>query len=254
MNEIKAGHGYRSGRPIGVESGPCQNENCDGTIITLRINTDIKGFETSTEKVCNICGRIYPMSSQIIGKPPIKYEMNKWNTHNEWKTAMMQSQKGPDIDEGIDNHLEASCNYNGDRPNKKDLEGVYFSFNSRYVNKNYENELKVIEKRLNNTNASKNVPRDITRLNNYFEIVEDYTHKWGMMKFQEEDAKFIIKNEGNGLSKIDRAMEDIILCVCLYVMSKSVSNGRMAVLKRQTPMWNEQYKTLYGLIRDKLNS
>ena len=75
MSKIKAGKGYRHGNPLGILGGPCKIEDCTGTIISLKMNISARGFETTSEKVCDTCGTIYPSPYQlgikiVKDKPP----------------------------------------------------------------------------------------------------------------------------------------------------------------------------------------
>lgn len=56
MNKIKAGKGYMDGKPLGVIGDNCTE--CDGLIIKLQMNTSSKGFETTSESVCDKCGLV----------------------------------------------------------------------------------------------------------------------------------------------------------------------------------------------------
>jgi hypothetical protein len=79
MNKGKAGKGYRNDIPLGILGGPCEgswiNPKCTGTIISLKMNISSRGFETTSEKVCETCGALYPSPYQLGGgvtpdKPP----------------------------------------------------------------------------------------------------------------------------------------------------------------------------------------
>jgi hypothetical protein len=122
-----------------------------------------------------------------------------------------------------------------------------------HVNKQYAGRLKDAHYRLKNVNGSKRVPKDIQRLNEYVLIAEDYAHELDLMKYQLKDVIYIIKRRNN-LFKIKYPVEDIILCICLYIKSKSMKPQRFSVYIREFKRCNEYNKTLYNLIKQKLDN
>jgi hypothetical protein len=104
------------------------------------------------------------------------------------------------------------------------------------------------------TGPVKHTPKDIWRQLEYQELVRDNMRQLGMNTLQVDEVNYILEHDTHNLMKIGKPAEDIITCICLHVMARCVNNSRMSVIKRQLPAWKDRYKTLYQLIRDKLNS
>ena len=152
MNKIKAGKGYRDGRPVGVISGPCPE--CNGQIISIKINTSRKGMECTSEKVCDTCGLIQPSAFAVIDKIEPEYHTRHYDTHEEW---LEQSQAIGLTDE-IDINLEYTAQEMGHRPNTGEID--YPESNPIFQNINDRNpRLEKAIQRLNKTNESKRHPR-----------------------------------------------------------------------------------------------
>lgn len=214
MNKIKAGKGYRNGIPLGVKSGPCKE--CDGEIIAIKICTSSKGFETTTEKVCNKCGLVYPTSFQIIDKIEEDYTTRPYQTHEDW----LRNNKPTDILDGIDQTLEYECQVGGTRPSTDD--DISFGPNkAMFKNENdYNPRLAKAIKRLSKTPQSKRQPMKEWRANEYHEIARDYIHAMQLNRGDSSDVHYFIDklNFYFGRYKAD----EIIYHLCLIVGKKDL--------------------------------
>ncbi len=262
MNKLKGGKGYRDNHPIGVIGHQCPglpiydkkskktyNEKCEGHIISIQMCTSSRGFTTTSEKVCDICGLIIPGSFQMLEKIEEHYTSKPCNTHDEW---LQQNNPSYDYDD-IDAEHERTAIYNGHRENTSDAEGYGDEYTFNYINKAYKARLDQAIGRLNNVSQSKHMPMKAWRQKEYNDIVDDYAHELEMLPYQVADVKWIIGHHPTIL-KIDKKVDDIIECICLYVIVKSYSNYRKgnAYIARYS-IENPHIKTLYKVIRETLN-
>ena len=106
MNKIKAGKGYRDGHPIGVIGGRCPE--CDGHMISIKMNTSSKGFETTSEKVCDTCGLVQPGAFQVL-EPHPPYKSRPYQSHEEWiKYNCMDTIRDDDVAWDAESYVHAT--------------------------------------------------------------------------------------------------------------------------------------------------
>jgi hypothetical protein len=253
MNKGKLGKGYRDGVPLGRLGGKC--DECDGTVIAIQMNTSRKGMECSSEKVCDTCGLVHQGAFTVLQRYFSDYSGKSYGTHDAWVEDMKKSEIGHFDD--IDPTLEYWCNWNGKRPNNGDV--VHYGDGdakrppkTHYVNKKYKQRLRDAEERLDKTNQSKNVPRDITRMNNYVRTLNDYSAEIGMMKHQREEAEYIVRNN-NGLFNIPYKVDDIIYAICLEVYTSKMSKQMKGGIMRKFGSSKGRMKQLQALIRTKIS-
>ena len=239
MYKVKAGKGYRrDGHPVGVMGHKC--EECDGTIISLQMNTSSRGFETTSEKVCNKCGLTYPGSFQILEKKDTDYHSKYSDTHEEW---VEQNKPTFDLDD-VDMELERWANWNGKR-NDSDTDDTTIHFpgdesgGPKYINPRYAKRLKDARGRLDNVPASKKMPMKAWREREYNDMVDDYAHELGLNKLDVADVKYYIKHL-NDIAKWPYKMEDVIYTMCLVVA------------KRDLRKYRGVNRRLYDLLTDRL--
>lgn len=243
----KMGKGYRDGRPLGPIGGPC-NE-CGGNIISIRMCTSAKGFETTSEKVCDTCGLVVPGSFQVL-EPKEDYKTKYYQTHQDWL-----NDNKPDFDfDDTDMYFENYYNLYGGK-NKGE--------NIKFLNEFTRIPRRLMEatKRLEATNESKKMPMKEWRNKEYHEIADDYIHELGLNKLDAADVYYIIDNRG---SEFDTRyqMEDIIHCICLAVRvgehrdkdSVSLSKQKKGGLIYKYGSRKGYNKQLYSLIVQTLNS
>lgn len=274
MSKAKAGKGYKDPktgdeRLMGVENGPCKEKDCDGTIISIQMNTSSYGFETCSEKVCNKCGMTYPGSFQVLEAKPPQGKSRHYETHEEWVKAMK-----PCPQRDFENHTDVAwgnemyAHMTGKRPEGEESdevapilrEGVFIGGAKERI---YDDEklykaLGLESKRQYGQHAENwgrsPEKRDLWRRQQHMDQVMINASWLGMTKGQVNEVKYIIDEHGVEAYGGHHRYEDVILCLCVYVQSKTVNNARMSVIKRQIPAWNKQYKKLYSLIVQKLNS
>jgi len=152
--------GIPQGKPKGVHKGKCTKilkyhqtiygkipQICTGTIIAVKISTNQRGFETSTEMCCDFCGKVYPTAFQVLGKEEPTYKTQYWNTHEEWLHDNKSNQILKEAPEtGIDPYLENFAHLTGHRLNTTDFTNenrdygsyMYGSGNAPYYKRKYK--------------------------------------------------------------------------------------------------------------------
>ena len=224
MTKIKAGKGYReNGRGYGVIGGPCKE--CEGTVISIKMNTSRKGMEVTSEKVCDTCGLVVPGAFQTL-EPRPPYKGRYFNTHEDW----LEHARGVEPDfHGADMWHENAIHLFG---------GEYepTPFSNRY---DHNPRLALAIKRLANTPASIKTPRHITRQRQYMLIVDDCAHALDLLPYQVVDVKYILEHD-TGLSKWPYKMEDVIYELCLIVGNKDLRK------------YQSINRRLYDLLTDRL--
>jgi hypothetical protein len=230
MNKIKAGKGYRDGRPLGVLSGPCPE--CTGTIISIKINTSRKGMECTSEKVCDTCGLV--QDGAVIGKHEQQYHTPHFGSHEEW---LERSQATGELDD-CDNNLEYQAQQTGQRPNTDDID--YPDENNIFTNINDRNpRLEQAIKRLNKTNQSKKQPMQQWRIQQYHDTADDYINMLDINKYDALDIHYIIDHMGT-LSKLPYKIDEVIYHIALLIGHKDLRKYR------------DHNKKLYNLLTDRL--
>ena len=220
---VKAGKGYRDGKPIGPIGGKCKE--CDGNVISIKMNTSARGFETTSEKVCDTCGLVVPGAFQVL-EPQPPYKSRYYDTHADWVAAMKPD---PDMDD-VDAWLENGIHLYG---------GSYEPY--EYANQWDKNKRLIqAEKRLASTNQSKYMPMKVWRDREYEFLVDDYAHTLDLLPYQIVDVKYIIDHQKT-LSKFPYKMEDIIYNLCLIIGKKDL---------RKYKNYN---KNLYDLLIERLD-
>jgi hypothetical protein len=298
MNKIKAGKGYRDGKALGVKEGKCKY--CHGTIIRLRMNISNKGFECTSELVCDKCGTVYNMPYMILGKQdvePLDCGEDKINITTYWETDDALTKYYNDKGEQLyTKHFKCNDKKGQEkqtigeikRPRYKKTYAYHWVSHKSWLENNccptyeptsstetYEegeepavivdmqtwikDQIKIgkaiglcTPKHSMLYNRSKEEKAEYDRAMR-MQLLEAIASNMELNPLQAAQAKYAI-DEDPGLMKYPYPIEDIMLCICLYVMSLCVDNGRMATIKRQYPMWKDRYSTLYSVIRDKLDN
>ncbi|OEC87873.1 MULTISPECIES: hypothetical protein [Methanobacterium] len=267
---IKAGKGYANsntkpyngksgidlGKPIGHKKQPCPQKDCKGTIIAVMICTDVKGFETSTEQVCDTCGHVINTAMQVLGKKEKMYHTFPYSSHNDWiernckdlqsgiprtineagafsngmkyLTNLLKNYNSSNqiLESGIDYKLEYDVHCYGVRRNDTRNEHRDFGIKSTNVNSNYANLLKASKGRINNVNGSKRVPKDKQRLHEFYDFIDyNLTDLLEATKIQVADTKWIVRNYGlkyfyTGTKKATH--EHVITCILWWRMLKDM--------------------------------
>jgi hypothetical protein len=249
MHKIKAGKGYKHGKPQGVKSGPC--DECNGTIISIKMNTSSKGFETTSEKVCDTCGLVYQGAFNVIDKYHENYSSYEYNTHQEWMKANKPIDKSNE-DVAWDNELFE--HKTGQRPNTSDNVGYGGTYEQQFNNINDSNwRLNQANARLARTPQSMKISSNDRNTHEYHLIADDYIHELGLNKYDAMDVHYYIDHRDT-LFKLDYKADDIILCICLYVMGQRMDKLSFGRLTKQIYKTDRRKKKIYSLVRDKLSS
>lgn len=242
MHKVKAGKGYRDGRPIGVIGGPC--DDCGSDTISIKMNTSSKGFETTSERVCKECGLVHPTSFQVIEKRK-EYKSKYYDTYDAWLEDMKTE---PSYD---DTGYDSKHEYNMQLAGRRD--GLIYAPGGYNVYGLSHKRLALAIRRLADTPASIKQPMKSWRQNQYHEIADDYIHELELNKLDAADVHYYIDNRDT-LFKMDYKVEDIILCICIYVQFLSLSKQKRGGLMFKYCSLYGDIKTLYSLIVQKLNS
>lgn len=292
---LKAGKGYSkdtdpkgipSGKPKGKENQPCPKKNCKGTIIAVMICTDVKGFETAVEHVCNRCGHVINTAMQILGKKEKEYNTFPYLSHQDWieRNCHEQNLKIPRniteaasfsntgfiyltnltkkynnsnqvLESGIDLKLEYDVHYYGFRHDQNDTSNEHRDYGTKWskINTAYKKAVQRAKGRPNNTKQSQRMPMDKWRLRECYEFI-DYNLKdlVEATKIQVADVKWIIRNYGLQYFKAGTNFEEIITCILLWRMSKDrghTINGAITKCRKH----NYYNKQLYKVIKPKLD-
>jgi len=249
MNKIKAGKGYYNGHPLGVLSGPCIE--CEGEIISLKINTSRKGMECTSEKVCNTCGLIYDGAFQILGKQEQEYHTRPYTSHEQWLEEMKKQETRQGNPEDIAIECELEEHETGHRKQTED-DYTYGETETRYKNINDINiRLNLAIDRLASTNESKKQPWQDWKDAQYKDLVDDYAMELGLLKYQIADVKWIIDHRYN-MFDTRYKMEDIIYHICLYMKVLQLSRKATGILK-EARLQGRYNRTLYHLVKAKLS-
>lgn len=242
MFKVKAGKGYLDlkggSRVVGPLSGPCSE--CDGTVVSIKMNTSSKGFETTSEKVCNKCGLVVPGAFQVLESKP-DYKSKYYATHEEWMEDMKPSHKSNE-DVAWDNELYE--HKTGKRPNTSDdvgYGGAKFGDQFANINDDYPPRMRLAISRLAKTPASIKMDKQEWRKREYHTIADDYIHMLELNKLDAADVHWHIDNHGvTQLTRYGKAnVDDLIYHLCILY-------GK--VDKRKCVGYN---KYLYDLLQDK---
>jgi hypothetical protein len=257
MNKIKAGKGYRNDIPLGPIGGKCSE--CDGDIISIKMNTSAKGFETTSEKVCNKCGLIVPGAFQTL-EPKGEYKARYYATHDEWVEAM-KPKEPEDDDIAWDNELFE--HFTGRRPgDDEEYEISYIAQKSQtfeeYIDKkdslDYHLGLKSkwklgVRAEDWNRGTKERMQHKLKQQYNYLDICKT---QLGMNNNQVDSVRYIINTKGVKEFHRQTSYEDIIAHICLVVMSYSMKPQRFSVLVREYKRYNTYNRVLYQRIKDML--
>lgn len=208
MNKIKAGKGYRDGRPVGPLSGPCPE--CDGTIISVKMNTSAKGFETTNEKVCDKCGLVIPGAFQVLEPKNDNYKSKPFDTHEQWVKQMKPSDKSND-DVAWDAELYEHIN--GVRMNTSDdvgYGGPRLEYNNRF---DHNKRVAKAIWRLNKTPQSMKISSSDRNIHKYHELADDYIHMLQLNKVVAADIHWYIDHNKMYMGRYK--VEDIVYHLCL---------------------------------------
>lgn len=270
MSSAKCGKGYREdGHPIGVLSGKCKKEGCEGDIITLQMNTSSKGFTTNSERVCLVCGRVYNLGFQILGSTPeINVDPTKWQVNEEadeftkkakhdlWKKDMQESQSNPEVEPedpgAYSTILPSEDKIWTNKEIKQYTTTGSLPLSKRQLNKKIykSGSLLALKRALKYTTTMKDF-----RTEHYIELIGAVESQYlDMSALQIERAEKIIENRGN-LFKLNKPVEDIVFCICLYVLSLDMDYRKFNALLGRTIRNSRvtfDLKTLYPTVREKL--
>lgn len=225
MNKIKAGKGYRDGHPVGPLSGPCPE--CDGTIVSVKMNTSRKGFETTAEKVCNKCGLVIPGAFQVL-EPKDDYTARPYDTHESWVAAMTPS---PKSNEDVAWDAELYEHINGVRMNTKDNVGYGQHDSVTYANENHRNpRLGLAINRLAATPASIKQPMQDWRIKQYHDQADDYINMLQLNKVVAADVHYYIDHNKMYMGRYKA--DEIIYHLCLvyghdHLLEENEYNGKL---------------------------
>lgn len=227
-DKIKAGKGYnKDGTPRGVLSGKCSE--CDGQVISIKMNTSSRGFETTSEKVCDKCGLTVPGSFQVL-EAKEDYKSPYSATHEEW---MQQNNLSNDMDD-TDMYLENYYHIFGGKGFGEQLE---LGFWNRYTK--MPKRLEEAIKRLSNTPQSMKIPTSDRRKHQYHLIADDYIHMLELSKYDALDIHHYIDTNKMYMGRYK--VDDIIYNLCLVIGKKDLRK------------YNNHNKNLYDLLREKLS-
>lgn len=232
---IKAGKGYdEHGHPRGPIGGKCSE--CDGDIISIKMNTSRKGFETTSEKVCNRCGLVVPGAFQTLDHNPNDYRGKYYATHEEWiQNQCMEVLNDDDIAWQNESYVHAT----GHRLHTSDDVGYDAWRYDKQKNDNHNNPriAKAIW-RLNKTPESMKISSSDRNMHKHMLLIDDYAHEVELLPYQTIDVKWIIKHDIHIL-KWPYKIEDMIYNLCLVIGNKDLRKYRQ---------YNER---LYTLLKER---
>ena len=150
--------------------------------------TSAKGFETTSEKVCDTCGLTFPGAFQVLEKK-----------HNGGAYGY----------DDVDIYHENAKHLFGDT-----YDGFVFE---KYANKNTKMPKRLSDAmgRLKNVPQSKKMPMKVWRNKDYHEIANDYIHELELNKADAKDVHYYIDHSKE--RKWPYKMEDIIYHLCIIV-------------------------------------
>lgn len=261
MDKIKGGKGYKKdGTPIGIIKGKCKE--CDGTVISVTMNTSSKGFETSNEKVCDTCGLVVAGPYQVLDIEEQIYHTKPTTSHEEWvEIAKMSEQRDFEYFTDVAWDTEIYEHINGTRMSGDTGMAVDILHNGASgevcldapSRNQYKNDL-ARDLKLNNWKSEhwgrgteERMKHKHMQQMDYLDICKTML---GMHRGQVEEVKYILDTYGTKHFHRQASYEDIILCICLVVMSRYVNNGYMATIKRQLPMYDKDMKALYQRVKE----
>lgn len=281
---FKGGKGYLSnGKPQGVLKQKCTEysltekiqtpfglipKRCDGNIIAIKITTNNKGFCTTSEEVCEKCGKLHNTAFQVINKSRQKYSTMEFTTHNVWLEEMKKSEMGNPEDISLDNEmfvhakgrrLNTTDNYYYGSPGKD--ESGNFKSQKKYY-QNVTDKKKKLAKDLGlNTWKSEFSNRDSEEVKQwkrrqYYNYVDVCKSRLEMTKGQAEEVRYIIDKQGlnyyNNKGQAD--YEEIILTICLYVKTRPLNFQRKGTLLSKFFRIDSNLKHLYPVVKQKIES
>jgi hypothetical protein len=244
---IKAGKGYRDGRPVGIVGRDC--DECGEPIISIRMASGQKGQQCTSENVCSGCGLVYQGSFAILDKYEDDYKTKEFESHKDWLAQMKQEPHDYMSDIDISNEYMASIEgkresegddvgyghggiQNKPKPKKhrgitfKTRDGKIVDSKERYNLANNRTSKTCETYRMSNKDYSKKKCLDfIDYLYNYFSNyavpIKDY-------KLMLEDAQLIVEKAADidvkGISIFHRnaSREEIIASILLWRASKTL--------------------------------
>jgi len=267
MNKIKGGKGYDMyGHPRGIIGGPCPE--CDGTIINLQMNTSAKGMECTSEKVCDTCGLIIDGAFSIyrhrfepyyIREPKI-YHTNPFSTHEEWLERMKELDEMQGNPEDIALDAEMFCHATGNRMSDsqadRDEAVGNVSFKEHGIVNTDEKLARTLGLKTKNAANYGNSSKEVMQWKNkqHYDYIDICKTILGMHRGQVASVRYILDNVPNILNISRYNAEDIIVCICLVVMSDSIPYQRMGGIIKKLNSTVGYNKTLYNVVADKLNN
>jgi hypothetical protein len=261
FQKVKAGKGYKDGKPYGVESGECQNEDCEGTIITLKINSSSKGMETSTEKVCNCCGRVYGLGFHILTEKVEQSHIHEWHTHKDWKRSMQTTQCKPQMEnEGTALSTELYQHLTGHRPGfdtEINLSSTSFKSIDAKNRNNYQKQL-TKKLKLNYKNSviwdtNTTTPHEEWIKKQYANQISCCESQLQVYKGRLDEVKEFVEKYGVTYytSKGKATSENVIMCYGLILMGKTMTFQAKGTLLSKMFRTNPILKTLYPIVNEK---
>lgn len=235
MDKVKAGKGYKKdGTPIGILGPKCPE--CDGTIISLQMNTSSRGMECTSEKVCDTCGLVQDGAFIVLGKQEAEYKTRPFDTHDEWIRRMVELEERQGNPDDIAVECELFASWTGNRPGD-DTEvstGGTHGFYEAGIGNQDEKLARSLGLKTKNAanygNGSKEVMEYKLKLQ--MDYVDICKTQLCMNSLQVMDVKYLIKTYGTKHFHRRASNEDIIMSLCIHRMSKDMDGRRLSILLR----------------------
>lgn len=296
---LKAGKGYSTddkktykgktgiakGHPKGVKKGKCNQytlnkpiqtrygilpTKCDGTIIAVKITTNNKGFDTTSEEVCNKCGHVIQTAMQVIGKKPHYYKTIKFTSHEDWLKRNYNKMEGNPED--ICSDAETAVHVTGSRLNtidnhfygsagEEEVDNV--TFGNFSTAPDFEIYNKKIAKELGlkaygrfrgksqcwNRGTEERMHLKKKCQENYVDICKT---NFGLTTGQADEVKYVLERYPSFL-KMPYDYEDIIFHISMYIILNKMGKKGTALMNtiRLGKLYNKQ---LYSIIKQKMNT
>lgn len=261
MDKLKGGKGYKKdGTPIGIIGGPCPE--CEGTIINLQINTSSRGMETTSEKVCDMCGLIIDGAFNISRHKYEPFELREqpdyhtrpFDTHEDWLERMKELDSRQGNPEDIAVETEIYTHVTGHRPDDDTvIEGNGSGYKEHGIGNQDENLARALGLKTKNAANYGNKHKDVQeyRKKQYYDYIDICKSTLHMHRGQVAEARYIIDNEPS-LMKLPYPYEDIIYHMCLRL--RLLGMGRKGTKLMNSERLGDRYnKTVYSAVRSKLN-
>lgn len=268
----KFGKGYTSnGSPKGVKKQKCNGysltekiqtihglipKKCDGTIIAVKITVNNKGFSSTSEEVCNKCGKVNQTLFQVINIKQSKYNTSAFTSHDDWLNQMKEAQaqehelpfENYTVNEEYDNIDEnTSGNTNQDvfptayssTKYKKELakELGLHSWKSEFWNRSNEETMK-------------------WKMRQYYNYIECCKNDLELHQNHVKEVKYLLSL--HGIDYYDKRgkvpYEEVIICMCIYVKNKGNKQQKIA---RQIQEYERQKllkKGLYSIVKQEIEA